>query len=105
VAVAGVWCDEVWDVIRWLSPLLTDDGGLPFAAVDAGAKGWRLTITPTGLRTCGSIIVMVLGSGKAEALRRVLRGNEEWSQVPAKILATVSDRVTWLVDEAAAARL
>jgi 6-phosphogluconolactonase/glucosamine-6-phosphate isomerase/deaminase len=48
---------------------------------------------------------MVLGSGQAEALRRVLRGNEEWSQVPAKILATVSDRVTWLVDEAAAARL
>ncbi len=87
------------------TPLLTDDGGLPFAAVDVGAKGWRLTITPTGLRTCGSIIVMVLGSGKAEALRRVLRGNEEWSQVPAKILATVSDRVTWLVDEAAAARL
>ncbi len=24
-AVAGHWCDEVWDVIRWLAPLLVDD--------------------------------------------------------------------------------
>ncbi len=87
------------------TPLFADDGGLAFAAVDAGVKGWRLTITPTGLRACGTIVVMVLGAGKAEALRRVLRGTEEWSQVPAKILSTVSDRVTWLVDEAAASRL
>lgn len=87
------------------TPLFEDDGGLAFAAVNTGAKGWRLTITPTGLRACGAIIVLVLGAGKAEALRRVLRGSEEWSQVPAKILSTVSDRVTWLVDEAAAARL
>jgi len=87
------------------TPLFEDDGGLAFAAVNAGAKGWRLTITPTGLRTCGAIVVLVLGAGKAEALRRVLRGTEEWSQVPAKILSTVSDRVTWLVDDAAAARL
>jgi 6-phosphogluconolactonase len=87
------------------TPLFADDGGLAFTAVNAGAKGWRLTITPTGLRTCGAIVVLVLGAGKAEALRRVLRGTEEWSQVPAKVLSTVSDRVTWLVDEAAAARL
>jgi len=44
VAVAGAWCDEVWDVIRWLSPLLTDDvpalaAQLPCAPVPHGVHG------------------------------------------------------------------
>ncbi len=85
--------------------LLEDDGGVPFAAVDTPQKGWRLTITPTGLRTCGRIIVMAHGAEKADALRRVMLGQEEWNAVPAKILATASDRVVWLIDEAAAAQL
>jgi len=25
LAVSGRWCDEVWDVIRWLAPLLSED--------------------------------------------------------------------------------
>ncbi|MFO1452443.1 MAG: 6-phosphogluconolactonase [Opitutaceae bacterium] len=87
------------------TPLFDDDGGLPFAAVNAGERGWRLTLTPTGLRICRQIIVMALGEGKAEALRRVMRSEEPWSQVPAKILSTASDCVTWLVDEAAASKL
>lgn len=87
------------------TPLFEDDGGQAFAAVDAGAKGWRLTISPSGLRTCGAIIVLTLGANKAEALRRVFRTEEPWSDAPAKILSTASDRVTWLVDEAAAAKV
>lgn len=85
--------------------LLEDDGGVSFAAVNTPQRGWRLTITPTGLRTCGSIIVMALGSGKAQALRRVMIGEEGWSEVPAKVLSTASDRVVWLIDELAASKL
>ncbi len=85
--------------------LLENDGGIPFAAVNTPQRGWRLTITPTGLRTCGLIVVMALGAGKASALRRVMLGQEEWNAVPAKILATASDRVVWLIDELAAAQL
>lgn len=87
------------------TPLFEDDGGLLFGCVDAGEKGGRLTITPTGLRVCRSIMVMVLGESKAEALRRVIHSEEPWPQVPAKILSTASDCVTWLVDDAAASRL
>ncbi len=87
------------------SPLLEDDGNLPFAAIDVPGKGWRLTITPAGLRSCGLIVVMTLGAGKAEALRRVMRGPFDPTQAPAQILATCSDRVVWLVDEAAASQL
>jgi len=87
------------------SPLLEDDGNLPFAALDVPGKGWRLTITPAGLRACELIVVMALGAGKAEALRRVLHDPFDPIKVPAQILQTCSDRVVWLVDEAAASRM
>lgn len=87
------------------SPLLEDDGNLPFAALDVPGKGWRLTITPAGLRACGLIVVMALGAGKAEALRRVLHDPFDPSKAPSQILQMCSDRVVWLVDEAAASRI
>jgi len=86
------------------SPLLQEDGGRFFAAVEVPGKGWRLTITPTGLRACGMIVVMVLGAEKADALYRVLAGPLDPVNVPAQVLKTCSPNVVWLVDEAAAAR-
>lgn len=87
------------------SPLLTDDGGQLFAAVDVPGKGWRLTITPTGLRASGLIVVMTLGTGKAEALSRVINGPLDVVNTPSQILKTCADRVVWLVDAAAASKL
>ena len=84
------------------SPLLRDDGGVLFTAVLTAAKGWRLTVTPTGLRACDSIIVMALGSHKATALRRVFTGAYDPLSTPAQILKTCAGQVVWLVDEAAA---
>ncbi len=86
------------------SPLLRDDGGSYFAAVEVEGKGWRLTITPSGLRVAGLIVVMALGAGKADALARVLAGPHDPRAVPAQILKECRDRVVWLVDEPAAAR-
>ncbi len=87
------------------TPLLKDDGGLPFDGQEVPGKGWRLTITPTGLRQCGLIVVMTLGPGKAEALHRVMRGPHDPNNVPSQILKSCADRVVWLVDDAAAAKL
>ncbi|MFA6960194.1 MAG: 6-phosphogluconolactonase [Opitutaceae bacterium] len=87
------------------TPLLRDDGGLSFDGQEVPGKGWRLTITPTGLRQCGLIVVMTLGAGKADALHRVMRGTYDPLNVPSQILKTCADRVVWLVDEAAAAKL
>lgn len=86
------------------SPLLRDDGGHFFAAIDVPEKGWRLTITPSGLKACGLIVVMVLGEGKAEALHRVLAGDWDPMQTPAQIMKDCRDKVVWLVDEAAAGK-
>lgn len=87
------------------TPLLKDDGGLLFGGQEVPGKGWRLTITPTGLRACGKIVVMALGAGKADALHRVHRGPDDVLNVPSQVLKTCADRVVWLVDEAAAAKL
>lgn len=86
------------------SPLLRDDGGHFFAAIDVPGKGWRLTITPSGLRAAGLIVVMVLGASKAEALHRVLAGEVDPLNVPAQTLRQCATKVVWLVDEAAAAK-
>lgn len=87
------------------TPLLKDDGGLLFGGQEVTGKGWRLTITPSGLRACGKIVVMALGAGKAEALHRVHRGPDDVLNVPSQVLKGCAERVVWLVDEAAAARL
>ncbi len=87
------------------SALLESDGGLFFAAVDTPQKGWRLTITPSGLQASGLIVVMALGAGKATALKRVFEGDDALLDAPAKILKTCAAHTVWLVDEAAAAEL
>ena len=87
------------------TPLLQDDGGLLFDGQEVPKKGWRLTITPTGLNACGLIVVMALGAGKADALHRVHRGAFNPLEVPSQLLRTCADRVVWLVDMPAAARL
>ena len=87
------------------SPLLQNDDGALFAAVLTVEKGWRLTITPAGLRACGQIVVMTMGAGKAEAMRRVFRDNYDPIATPAQILKTCAERVVWLIDEAAAAKI
>ncbi len=87
------------------SALLANDGGALFAAVEVPGKGDRLTITPSGLRACGRIVVMATGAAKAEAVRRIFRGEKSVAAVPAKVLATCAGRVVWLLDDAAAAGL
>ncbi len=84
------------------SPLLADQWPERFAAVEVPGKGWRLTITPTGLAACGHIVVHATGAAKAEAVRRVFAGAEPVVAVPAKILRVLGSRTTWLLDEAAA---
>ncbi len=87
------------------SPLLEAEDGRFFAAVNVPGKGLRLTITPSGLRACGLIVVMVLGAGKAGAVRRLFQGTELPAAAPARMLQSCAARVVWLLDDAAAAGL
>lgn len=87
------------------SPLLSAKGNRTFEAVDVPGKGWRLTITPEGLRRCGCIVVMTLGKAKADALHRVFQGPLDAAVNPIQLLKSCGERVVWLVDDAAAAKL
>lgn len=86
-------------------PLLADDGGARFAATDWPGRGWRLTITASGLELCGSVVVLVGGAAKAQALRAVCRGAADVALHPGQVLRRMADRVTWLADAESAAGL
>jgi 6-phosphogluconolactonase len=85
------------------SELLKVESGRLFTAIDVPGKGWRLTITPTGLAACGLIVIMTLGSAKAAMLKRIFTGAHDPVQTPVQLMRTWRERVVWLVDDAAAA--
>lgn len=88
------------------SPLLAAGAThLPFASVEVRGKGLRLTLTPAGLARCPRIVVMATGAGKAEMVKRVLFGGDLPATIPSRILREHAARVTWLLDEPAAAGL
>lgn len=87
------------------SPLLARPVEANFASVEVPSKGSRLTITPHGLSKCGIIIVMAMGESKAVPLASVFNGISQPDLRPAQILNHYSDRVHWLVDTAAGAKL
>lgn len=60
-----------------------------------------LTLTPHAMLAARSIRVLVTGAAKAEAIVRVLRGDEEIAKCPARLLTQHPDVVFWLDEEAA----
>lgn len=87
------------------SPLLGIESRDNFASVEVPGKGWRFTVTPNGLTKCGQLVVIALGSSKAQRLKSVLHGEYNPGEQPIQLLRDSADRVTWLVDQAAAALL
>jgi len=87
------------------SELLEGKVDSPFAAVEVPGKGWRLTLTPLGLESCGLVVLMTLGRSKAAALKDVLEGEYDPYNRPVQSLKRVALRAVWLVDEDAANKL
>lgn len=87
------------------SPLLKDDEGKFFTAIDVPGKGQRLTLTPTGLGKCGKIVLIVTGAAKAKVLKEVLFGPMDETHLPAQILRHHKDKLIVFADEAASAHL
>ena len=85
------------------SPLLHIQAAQFFAPVDVPEKGWRLSITPEGLKSCGKIVVMVTGPGKTKRIQEVFKGPE--NKYPIQLLKACAKRVEWLMDEEAAKEL
>ena len=80
------------------------EGGV--AAIRAAhLNAWRITLTPGAILDSRDIVMVVAGSGKAEAVRAALEGPLDETRYPAQLLRPAADRVHWIVDRAAAARL
>ena len=84
------------------SPALDSD--LLAAGVDRpdGMRG--ITLTPPAMLSAKSIRVLATGESKAEAVKRVIEGDETPRSCPARLLANHPD-VTFYLDEPAAALL
>lgn len=87
-------------------PLLASDGGSRFAATEWPGRGWRLTLTPTGLSLCRQVVVLVAGATKAPALRAVCRdATPDLARHPGQVLRRQAASVSWLADAASASDL
>jgi 6-phosphogluconolactonase len=66
---------------------------------------WRITLTPDAILDAHTIVMVVAGASKADAVRAALEEPLQISRRPAQLLREAGNRVEWFVDRAAAARL
>lgn len=90
------------------SPLLEHE---PTDVVAAGVwvpelDKWRITLTPSALLDARAILMLVSGARKADAVYAALESeDEDVTRFPAQLLRRANDRVEWIIDRPAAARL
>ncbi|MEJ7901995.1 MAG: 6-phosphogluconolactonase [Thermomicrobiales bacterium] len=65
----------------------------------------RLTFTPPLINTALKVAFLVGGEGKADMLARVLEGPIDIDAMPSQAIRPDNTHLTWIVDEAAAAKL
>ncbi len=63
---------------------------------------WRITVTPPLLNNARMIAFLVSGEGKAEAVKRVLKGERLINLYPAQIVQPTWGDVRWMLDRGAA---
>ncbi len=84
---------------------LDEDKQLVAAAYVEKLKAHRITLTLPVLNRAARIIYLVAGSSKAQILAKLLRGDPDCRKFPAGRVNPTEGKLTWLVDDAAAALL
>lgn len=59
----------------------------------------RVSLTPKVFNQAREVWFLVTGAGKAETLRRVIKGEQNLEQLPAQRIQPVSGNLVWMVDE------
>lgn len=65
----------------------------------------RVTFTFPVVNTAARVEMLVVGGGKAEVVRRVLRGPLDPFRLPAQLVRPMDGEMVWILDRAAAAEL
>jgi 6-phosphogluconolactonase len=68
-------------------------------------SAWRITMTPVALLDSAAIVVIADGASKADAVAAAIEGPLDVTRYPAQLLRDAGDRVEWIMDAGAAARL
>ena len=66
---------------------------------------WRITLLPSALLAAKHTVFLVTGADKAAAVRNVFHGEFAPIHYPAQLVSRQGKRVTWFLDQAAAAEL
>jgi len=66
---------------------------------------WRITMTPPALLDSTAIIMIAAEASKTGAIAAAIEGPLDVPRYPAQLLRDAGDRVEWIIDSAAAARL
>lgn len=66
---------------------------------------WRITMTPAALLDAAHIIMIASGASKADAIEAAIERPLDVARYPAQLLRDAGDRVEWIIDSAASARL
>jgi 6-phosphogluconolactonase len=86
-------------------PAVHETGRWVMAVLAPDRKLWRVTLTPGILNLARNVTFIVSGANKAETLQRVLEGPFNPDLLPAQAIRPRQGRLTWMVDQAAAAGL
>lgn len=87
-----------------LHPVTTADAARGYGGDPDLVPRRALTLGVAAILEAREILVLAFGAGKAEAVAKSLRGPIT-AQVPGSLLQTVAPKVTWILDDAAAAGL
>jgi 6-phosphogluconolactonase len=66
---------------------------------------WRITMTPAALLDSAAIVMIAAEGSKADAVAAAIEGPLDVPRYPAQLLREAGERVEWIIDSAAAARL
>lgn len=61
----------------------------------------RVSLTPKVFNQAREIWFLVTGTGKAETLRRVIKGEKNLEHLPAQRIQPIDGKLVWMIDEAA----
>jgi len=84
------------------SEALREPGRLVTAPWVETVRARRITLTPPVIRNAASLMVLVSGDAKAEALQRALAPEGRLDECPARLLLEARGRVVVIADRGAA---
>lgn len=87
------------------SDSLKEDKRLAVPVYVERLKSWRVTLTLPVLNNADSVVFLVTGRNKAEALKEILGRDESAKNYPAYLIKPDNGSLTWLIDNDAASQI